>query len=186
MILNIIHDDNQFKRLEVLKQELETQGITDYKIWDAVHSDTVIKSINLAHKQIVQDAKERELPFVTIAEDDLQFADKGAYDYYMNHFPVNYDLYLAGIFLGKLEEDNSVKEFTGMTLYTVHRNFYNTFLATEENEHIDAALRNKGKYIVCNPFTVRQHNGWSSTARQHCNFDMMFLNRPMFKLKPSI
>ncbi len=181
MTLNIIHDDNQFKRLEVLKQELETQEITDYKIWDAVHSDTVIKSINLAHKQIVQDAKEIELPMVMLAEDDVQFTDKGAFNYFMSQMPKDFDLYLAGIFLGKLEEDNSVKEFTGMTLYMVHQNFYNTFLATDENEHIDAALRNKGKYIVCNPFTVRQHNGWSSNARQHCNYDQMFLNRKMFK-----
>lgn len=181
MTLNIIHDDNQFKRLAVLKRELETQGITDYKIWDAVHSDTVIKSINLAHKQIVQDAKERELPFVIIAEDDLQFFGVGAYDYYMNNFPATYDIYSAGIFLGILEEDNTVKAFTGMTCYTVHQNFYNTFLATDENEHIDAALAGKGKYVVCNPFAVRQHNGWSSNSRQYSNYDHIFLHRELYK-----
>jgi hypothetical protein len=68
-----------------------------------------------------------------------------------------------------------------MTCYTIHQNFYNTFLSTPDEEHIDAALANKGKYVVCNPFTVRQHNGWSSNSRQHCNYDQMFLNRKMFK-----
>lgn len=183
-MLNIIHDDNQFKRLEVLKRELETQGITDYKIWDAVHSDTIIKSISLAHKQIVQWAKDNELPFVIIAEDDLQFFDAGAYDYYMNTFPADYDIYLAGIFLGVLNDDNTVAAFTGMSLYTVHQNFYNTFLSLNENEHIDQALKNKGKYVVCNPFTVRQHNGVSSqSGGQHCNYDQMFVNRQLYKNK---
>lgn len=180
-IVNIIHDDNQFKRMEVLLTELKTQGIANYKIWDAVHAETIIKSINLAHKQIVQDAKEKELPYVMIAEDDIQFVDEGAYDYYISQMPKDFDLYLAGIFLGVLQEDNTVKEFTGMTLYMVHRNFYNTFLAVDENEHIDQALRNKGKYVVCNPFTVRQHNGMSSNARQHCNYDSLFINRKMYK-----
>jgi len=180
-MLNIIHDDNKFKRYSVLMEELQTQDITKYKIWDAVHSDTIIKSINLAHKQIVRWAKENELPFVTIAEDDIKFCDRGAYDYFVANVPDDYDLFLGGIFLGVIDEYNEVKEFTGLTLYRIANHFFDTFLSLPEDEHIDQALANKGKYVVCNPFTVTQHNGVSSQSNQYCNYDTFFTERKLFK-----
>lgn len=165
--------------------ELEKQGIDNYYLWDAVHDMRgTYQGINRAHKQIVQWAKENDLPFVIIAEDDLAFFDKGAYSHFLYSEPQDYDLYLAGVFLGELDANNEVKKFTGLTLYMVRNRYYDTFLSAEENEHLDIALCYKGgKFIVCNPFSVRQHNGYSFNEKRHMNYDFMFNHRNIFKFE---
>lgn len=72
-LVNVIHNTAQNERYKTLIDEFITQGITKYKIWPALHEKTVIKSINLAHKQIIKWAKENSLPTVTIFEDDIKF-----------------------------------------------------------------------------------------------------------------
>jgi hypothetical protein len=99
-----------------------------------------------------------------IGEDDLKFSSPGAWKYFLEKKPKDFDIYLGGIFLGQPDENNIVKEFTGMTLYCIHSRFYDTFLNTPEDEHIDRALGNLGKYVVCNPFVVTQWDGWSSNT----------------------
>jgi hypothetical protein len=180
-IPNIIHDTSRVDRMEVLKKEIEQQGIEKYNLWDAVYDvRSVYAGINKAHKQIVQWAKENELPEVLIMEDDVKFLGEGAFKYFIENKPKDYDLYLAGIFLGVLQEDNTVKEFTGMTCYFVNEKFYDTFLSVEENKHIDAALSGLGDYKVCVPFVAIQHDGMSSNTQTFCSFSHIFEHRPLF------
>jgi hypothetical protein len=183
LTLHIIHNPDDLKRINQLEKELSNQGIDNYYLWDAVYDERgTYQGINKAHKQIVRWAKENDLPFVTVAEDDLLFFDKGAYEYYLNNEPKEYDLYLSGIFLGEIDENNETKKFTGLSLYRVKNNYYNTFLQAEENEHLDIALSYQGgKFIVCNPFTVRQHNGYSTNEKRFLNYDFMFSQRKIFK-----
>lgn len=180
MVANIIHMSDKPKRLEILMKELKEQEITDYRLWEGIHAKTVEKGINLAHKQIVRYAKENELDKVLIFEDDIQFTDRGAFKYFIDHEPLDYDLYLGGIFLGTIR-DNVVKSFTAPTCYMVHKEFYEKYLATDNDSHIDHALSGIGKYIVCEPFICRQHNGISGNTGKYENYDFIFETRKMFK-----
>lgn len=179
MIPNIIHH-NRPERLEPLKKELAEQGIVEYRICEGVHARTVYEGINLAHKQIVRWAKEKELSKVLIFEDDIQFTDKGAFDYFMQNEPKDYDLYLGGVFLGKVT-DGIVERFTALTCYIVHSRFYNTFLSTDNDKHLDHMLAGLGKYVVCEPMVCRQFNGHSTNTGKYENYDLIFENRKMFK-----
>lgn len=181
--LHIIHNNDDLKRLHQLKIELENQGIDNYYLWNAVYDERGTKQgINRAHKQIVQWAKENDLSFVTIAEDDLYFFDKGAYQYYLNNEPEEYDLYLGGLFLGQVDENNETKQFTGLSLYKVNNRYFDTFLSAEENEHLDIALGYiGGTFKVCNPFVVKQHNGYSFNEKRYMNYDAIFTHRKVFK-----
>jgi len=183
LTLHIIHNNDDYFRLDRLKKELFEQGIDNFFLWDAVYDERgTYQGINKAHKQIVQWAKENNLPFVTIAEDDIKFFDKSAYRYYLNSEPKEYDLYLGGIFLGEIDENNETKRFTGLSLYRVHHNYYDIFLSAEENEHLDIALGYaRGKFVVCNPFAVRQHNGYSTNEKRYMNYDFIFSERKIYR-----
>lgn len=179
--LNIIHKSEQVERMKLLKKELEEQCINEYNLWEGIyHSESVVRGINLAHKQIVEWAKENNLGEALIAEDDIKFCGKGAFDFYINNKPDDFDLYLAGVFLGEVDENNVTKKFTGMTLYMVNNRFYDEFLSTDEHEHIDIALAYKGVYKVCNPFVATQHNGLSSNSGRYENYNHIFENRKLY------
>lgn len=180
MVLNIIHKPERTDRYAKLMNELSNQNISDYRFWDGIHAETVQKGVNLAHKQIVRYAKEMQLSKVLISEDDLKFTDNGAFEYYLNNEPNNYDLYLASIFLGKIV--NGIAErFTALTLYMVAERFYDTFLSTPDHLHIDHALAGLGRYVVCEPFICTQHNGHSDNTGKYQNYDILFENRKLYK-----
>lgn len=161
--LNIIVG-NRSERLSILQKEIETQGITNYEFWPGVYLPSIKESINEAHKQIVYYAKVAEFGEIIIAEDDIKFSNPGGFKYFLENIPRYYDLFLGGIFLGQPDENNVVKDFTGMTLYAVHSRFYDKFLSLPSDEHIDRALDGLGHYVVCNPMVVTQHNGWSGNT----------------------
>jgi len=180
MKLNIIHG-KQSKRLPILYKELSEQEITDFEIWQGVHdSNSVVRSINLSHKQIVQNAKDLGLQKVCIAEDDIMFLHPQGYQYFLENEPQTYDMYLGGIYLGDIRKDYTVEYFTGMHLYIIHELFYDTFLSLPEHEHIDRALSGLGLYKVCNKFVAMQHNGVSSNTGKHEVYDKFLNNRQVF------
>lgn len=170
-MLNIIHLKEREDRYAKLMYELYEQGISSYKIWDGIKHRFPFVGIKKAHQNIVREAQLQGLPFVVIAEDDIMFLGKGAYDYYIAHMPPleTFDLYLGGYMLqGELNPDNTVKDgyFTGLTLYTVSAKFYDTFLSIKETGNIDALLRGLGRYVVCDPMIVSQHGGYSNNSER--------------------
>lgn len=182
MQLNIIHLPQRTDRLELLKRELIEEEVTDYKIWNGVLDNfNPMKGISKAHKQIIEYAKYNFLPEVLIAEDDLKFTDKGAFQFYLKNKPLDYDIYLASIYLGEIAKDNSVKDFSGLTFYMVNQKFYDKILSIPEHDNLDRLLRNTGNFFVCNPFPVIQYNGFSDNVKKYCNYDHYFRNRPLFK-----
>lgn len=163
-------------------KELETQGIPDYKLWDGVY-DSFRKpkeNISLAHKQIVEYANVAEWEMVCIGEDDLKFFAPGAWQYFINNIPSDFDLYLGSVYLGELSADNTVHSFAGLTLYIVHSRFYDTFLSSNPQEHLDRTLAGKGKYVVCNPFVVEQYDGWSSNTGKEEKYGKLMEGRKLF------
>lgn len=161
MLINVIHG-GRTERMALLEKEIEGQGLSmffDVEVWQGVHdSRSVVRSINLSHKQIVRNAKENGYPEVTIAEDDVKFCGKGAIKYYLDNKSTDYDLYLGCVYLGDIQPDNTVDEFSALIFYTVHERFYDTFLSVSDDLHIDRALTRLGKFVVCNPMCCKQHD----------------------------
>lgn len=181
MIPNILHREERTDRIPRLMQELESQNITDYRFWDGIHDRRSVEAgVNQAHKQIVRWAKEIGLSKVLIFEDDIKFCDEGAFKYYLQNEPLDYDLYMGGIFLGQIK-DGIAERFTAMHCYMVHERFYDTFLSTPNDIHIDHSLAGLGKYVVCEPFIAIQYNGHSDNAGGYRNYDVIFENRKLFK-----
>lgn len=159
--------------------ELERQEITNYMIWDSVYLPSIKESINEAHKQIVRYAKLAEFGEVIIAEDDFVGTHPDSWKYFLANKPRKYDLYLSMVYTGDVA-DNKVSSFTGMTLYSVHSSFYDTFLSADPYEHIDKALSGLGDYHVCHPFTFIQRNGVSGNTGKYEAYETLLEGRQLF------
>lgn len=174
--LNIIHLPHRIDREELFMRELSEQGIATYKLWPGITHDQIsFVGIGAAHKQIVRNAKTQGFKKVLIAEDDLRFTCKTSFKYFLDNEPPDYDIYLASIYMGKLNDDNTVDDFSGLTLYMVHERYYQRFLDTPILDHIDRAQaendpenpgvrRPRGKFVVCNPFACIQ---WTTYSENH-------------------
>jgi hypothetical protein len=180
MLLNIIHLPHRKDRWILLQQELKGQGISDYKVWDGI-IDPVLpcRGISQAHKQVINVAKEMSWPEVLIGEDDLHFRAPNAFQYFLDKKPADFDIYLGGIIYGKINDENRVTDFSGTTMYMVSQKFYDIILQLPETEHLDRALGGKGKFIVCHPFVVIPHNGYSDNHKRYMDYTP-YLSSPSF------
>ncbi|HNP07165.1 MAG TPA: hypothetical protein PKN99_06045 [Cyclobacteriaceae bacterium] len=182
MHLHIVHLKHRQDRLSQVLRELEIQIFDNYVLWEGfLDTEKPSRGIAEAHNQIVSWASEQGLQEVMIAEDDVQFSAKGALEYFINNEPDDYDLYLGGISYGKVQDDNSVKDFAGTHLYKIRQRFYKTFLSLSGNKDIDRALARQGKFLVCNPMVARQRNGFSDNRQEYINNDLYFNKRNLWK-----
>lgn len=142
----------------------------EIKFWEGFTNESISAlNINRSHKQIVADAKKRGLPCVCIAEDDFVISSDGAWEYYLENIPEEYDLYLAGIYSGQITEGRVMNGFSGFTMYILHERFYDFFLNINPNDHIDRALGNfcfEKMYRIVEPFCVYQLEGYSDNHRR--------------------
>ncbi len=176
MKINVIHDNRLLGRYEALMKEFNEQNIHYYKIWTPVEdSKSVVTSINLSHKQIVAWAKHHGLEEVCIAEDDLMFTAKGGWDWFLKNKPATFDLYLWGSYCMPLSNN----KVTGFQLYIIHQKFYDRFLGTPTNVHIDTEMDNlNGDYKYCYPFSALQRPCWSSNNRADTNYNSPNVLKP--------
>jgi hypothetical protein len=179
-LINIIHLPQREDRLLLVKDQLTQQNLQGC-FWPGIPDiDNPKKGIAQAHKQVIKHAKQGNLHSVTIAEDDIKFTAPGAFDYFLEHEPAAFDLYLGGIYHGEIKPDNIVKDFAGLMLYTIHYRFYETFLSLPEENDIDRELAGRGKFVVCNPFVAIQHNGYSDNKKKYMDYDCCLQNRKLF------
>ncbi len=181
MELNIIHLEHRKDRFKLLENQLVEQNIVNYRLWEGIVDKNPKRGIAKAHKQIIEWANNQKLPSILIAEDDIKFTARGAFKYFLQNEPKDYDIYLGGIIYGNINSDNSVNDFSGTHLYKINKRFYNTFLSLSEEKDIDRSLANKGKFVVCNPFAAIQHNGFSDNQKKDQNYDRHLQNRQLFK-----
>jgi hypothetical protein len=180
-MLYIIHLPRRTDRWNLLIHELREQNINDYKIWDGIEDFSAPwKGVAKAHKQIVRYAQEQNQEIIMIAEDDIKFTAPGAFEYFINNIPADFDLYLAGIIHGKINPDQTVNDFSGRTFYIIHSRFYETYLNLPEDYHQDRALKNKGRFVVCNPMTVIQYNGYSDNNRRMMDYGPYLKGRSLY------
>ena|SRR6185369_12757531 len=169
-------------RLAIFYYEASSQGMP-FVIHTAVMDDQMpIRGTNRSHRMIVQLARDSGWPEVWIGEDDMKFFDRGAFDHFYSNKPKDFDLYLSGIFHGDIEEDGTVKDFSGMTLYCVHRRFYEKFLQVNPHDNIDRALAGLGKYVVCDPIVTTQYGGFSDNKKTFVrDYEKYLEGRRIFK-----
>jgi len=177
--INIIFDNRQPEDYGRLLGEFIEQGISRYKFWDAIcNKDSVVKSINSSHKMIVQWAKENNLPYVIVAEQDLHFTAKGAWDYFIGKMPSEFSLYLACTYIPPISNN----QVNGFHLYIVHEKFYDKFLSVPDDQHIDTAMNDiKGDYKFCYPFPALQRSGWSFNNKAICNYNSVLKPEDIWK-----
>lgn len=181
MKANIIHSNYYQERHHRLITELKNSNVTDYEIWEGIVDQTLTaRGINQSHKQIVEYAKLAQWDKVLIMEDDVRFCGEDAFQYFLDNIPTEFDLYLSGIYLGEILPDNTVKSFSGLHCYIVNSSFYDTFLSTPDELHLDRSLSNLGLYKVCNPFAAIQYNGFSSNTRKEENYDFLLRDKVLY------
>jgi hypothetical protein len=169
--LNIIHLPHRSDRWNLLQTELSQQHISNTKMWNGIVDEALpCKGISKAHKQIISWAKGNGLEDVLIAEDDLHFSAAGAFDHFINCKPFDFDIYLGGISWGSIRSDGSVHDFSGTTLYFANERFYDTLLNLPEDKDYDRAMAGLGRFFVCMPMVVMQHNGFSDNHQRHVDY----------------
>lgn len=177
-MINVIFDNIHLEDWQTLIDEFYTQGIKEYKFWDAIIINyKPVESINASHKMIVKDAKEKRLPEVIIAEQDLQFTSPNSWKYFMKNKPKSFDLYLACTF-GSLEH----KMVCGFHLYIISEKFYDKFLSVSNKEHIDTVMDSlKGDYKFCYPFVALQRAGYSANSGCVVNYNAILKEEDIYK-----
>lgn len=178
-VLNIIHLPHRIDRHQSLMEEMNIQNIP-FKLWPGISVYKLpCQNISAAHKAIVQDAKNKSLPHVFIAEDDIKFSCKGAWKYFLSKMPKQFDLYCGLIYDGEVDKKtNKVVSTRGMsgtqTLYAVHERFYDFFLAIDPTKQIDRELGRFGninEYYICNPMVCYQMGGFSDNFKRQMYYD---------------
>lgn len=141
--------------------------------------------INKAFRKIVQWAKENKSPRVLIGEDDLLFSSPGAWKYYIDNIPDDYDTYLGGIYAGQLQGNRIINGYSGHSLIMIHERFYDFFLSANPNDHLDRWLGNtafKHQYIVCLPYVVYQiSKGYSDNHKRMVSHNSYLKEMNLYK-----
>lgn len=175
--VNIIYDSRRVEKYEPLIKELERQKIVDYEIYPCVMYPDVVASINASHKMIVKEAKEKGLVEVCIGEDDMYFPNENGFEWFLKNKPKVYDLYNAANYIGEKPKGKKgafkAEYMIGFHLYFIHSRYYDTFLSTPNNLHIDSEQKSPLMYY-CYPHPCLQRAGWSSNHKTDVNYNAMF------------
>ena len=179
MIPQIIHNFCNKKRRELLHGEITTQAIppTQTHWWAAtVDKDNPVRGCHLSHRNIVRWAQMKKIPEVLIWEDDVMFTAPGAFQYFLDNKPLDYDIYTAGVYGQGAEYDHeggTIKRMSGTHCYIVHSRFYDRLIALDENDHMDLRLSQSGAIIkLCCPMTALQHPGYSEILNKEVDYNI--------------
>lgn len=194
MQINVIHlrkenfdiGTKQYDAALIREKNIEHQRLThslDIRIWDGIIDTPPHKAICKMHKMIVADAKERNLPMVCIAEDDFNMTCEGAFEYYLENMPDDFQLYHGMIYSGEIQENRILNGWSGMTLYIVKCHFYSEFLEVPDDRNIDRFLGMKAwenNYRVCPEYVCEQINGHSFHLDRQQKYEYLLLDKKMF------
>lgn len=186
MVINIIHlaNDQRYPHREEREKSIIRQmqmEKCEYKFWPGVIENPRKSGINKAHKQIIQWAKQTDQPSVTIAEDDLLWYGSGAWKYYLDNVPKEYDIYLGSYYSGSAGVDNIIKSFSGLTLYTVNSVYFDKYLSIPDNIHIDKGISLMGgRFVVCPKFVCKQMVGYSEQRGRKVDDSARHKNKLIF------
>lgn len=179
MKLHIIYDDRRIEKYDPLIKELERQGIENYELIPCLTYPDVVFSINASHKMIVARAKKEGLVECLIGEDDLMFPNENGFEWFLKNKPKVYDIYTACNYIGKKPTGQKgafrTDAVVGFHLYMVHSRYYDTFLETRDNAHIDAEQKSPLMYF-CYPYAALQRPGFSANNKAPVDYNFKWVN----------
>lgn len=171
--VNIILDSRIPEKYDNLIYELNRQKIADFEIFPCLIYPDVVSSINASHKMIVQKAKDENKNECCIMEDDCMFPSENGWQYFLDNKPMEFDIYSAGNYMAfKRPEKPCIMKvdcIVGLHLYFIHSKYYDNFLATANNKHIDT--EQKGDLYVCYPMPALQRAGFSANNKSMTNYN---------------
>jgi len=179
--INLPH--RELRRQQSIEQADE-QGFY-IKFWDGiVFPHDRKRGINLAHRQIIKEAKDLGYKNVCVMEDDCRFFAPKAWEYFLENMPDDFDIYFGMLYIGDLDSGNRVQGlFSAMTLYVVNSRFYDFFLSLPESCHVDRELgltSNIHKYIVCDKFCCYQDGSRSDNNFLTCDYSPYLEGRRIY------
>jgi hypothetical protein len=166
----LLHDTRHSERLPVTLEGLARHGVTP-EIWYASYlpGESVVKAINREHRGIVALAKAEGWDRVCIMEDDLDIV--GDWPEFQELVDMGGDITLGGGYQVSEDSAGRVKSWIGMHLYVCHSRFYDTFLASDPEQHIDVAQWGKG--IVYHIPVGVQRAGFSLNTRGWADYSKL-------------
>lgn len=182
ILANIINLEKRKDRRESVTKELEREGVP-YQFWPGVIMPMAKQGISIAHKNVIRWAKKNNYSLAVIGEDDISFPAPGSWQYFLDNIPQHddWDLLLSGYYFGKVDENNIIKSFSGLSLYAVNARFFDTFLNVPENKHLDTALSmTGGKFYVTPLMCCVQTDGYSDQRKSYVNDSVRIKNRKLF------
>ena len=186
MIVNVINlPHREDRRLSAIKQSNEQKFEIIW--WMGIVEIPPCSGVSKAHRQIVQHAKDTGQKEVCIMEDDCVFTAPGAFDYFIENKPQEFDVYFGMNYSGEIKNNRIVNGFSGMTLYIVKDSFYDFFLSAPDLNHIDRWLgltAFQNKYFVCPEYCCYQMGGFSDNRKATSNYDAYYVGKNWFKSPP--
>jgi GR25 family glycosyltransferase involved in LPS biosynthesis len=172
----IIHNVNNEIRKQHFLEQFAIQGITDYEIIPAQMIPKMPRTgISRSHKKAVRRAIELNLEEVIIMEDDVLFYNNDSFKKFIHgrtHVPADYDMYLGGIYQGKLQPlelgiSKINGKLAGMHAYFLNKKFYEAVLNSEEHYNLDHYLSVLigGNFYTCDPLQIIQKDGYSDNTK---------------------
>lgn len=188
-VINVLHLPHRTDRARSIIKESQEQGF-DIRWWEGERAESrkdAKRAICTGHKRIIQYAKDEGLPSIIVGEDDLIFFAPGAFKYFVDSIPNDYDLFMAVIYNGSLEPETFrvLNGFSGgMSLYVCHERFYDFILNEVPDDcHIDRFCgdhSHRHKYYQCNPIVGHQSGGVSDNLRKVMYYDAYLEGRSIF------
>lgn len=178
----VINLPERTDRLEVLNEELKYIGSPSYRIIEGVRHKIPLKGIGQAHLNCIEYAKQNNLPYVLIMEDDVRFQGKEKTLPYitecLNNLPEKWDVLLGGYYnLHKIKSYNEywdkIGDFSGLQFYIVHSEAYDKIMEYDFSDHIDIWLNKKNRLDCFAPkkLFATQHIGYSDNDKSFVNYD---------------
>jgi GR25 family glycosyltransferase involved in LPS biosynthesis len=162
-------------------EEIKKLNLNSVKFFPAVIHEIPIVGCTISHIECIRLAKERNLEYVLILEDDVEFISNVT-DVLNNSWKSLQELDWNILYLGGLIRDSgsyvnknliSVLKVNTTHTYIVHNRFYDTILNLDENIPIDysyRALSYKHKMYMTAPITAYQKEDYSDIQNRVVNY----------------
>lgn len=181
----ILYDDRKFEMLPLIEEEMKRQGIKKYHIRSPILCSPVFKSISVSQKAIVREAKEMGLKRCCLMEEDNFFPAGDGWQYFLSNMPDKFSIYLGGSYLVDKDIEytypvTKVNAYVGHHCIIIDESYYQTFLDTTEEGHIDTEQEGRGDFYLCYPMAALQRPSKSANHNNElANYNNLFKNTNM-------
>lgn len=186
VIPQILYDDRRCEFFPLIVSEMERQSIVKYNLISPILTNDVVNSINISQKEIIKKARERGEKEVCIMEHDIWFPRETGWRYFMENKPSDYDIYLGGSYLIDCTIEykspiTKVNSYVGHHCIIVHEKYYDKFLETPEDSHIDTAQQGKGDFYLCYPMPALQRPGFSMNNKTMVDYNKILEKKHIYE-----